>query len=133
MCKWTRKKKKKKKKREKERASGRRKKKASGHGQNPYALAQAFFSSQVHFFSSSFLPFQGENFLVGPVRKHQGPTFSFPSSPPNQTHSKKFPLLIYIYSSFLKFTLPNIPLVNVWIQRLLIKHLLDFLDTLVKI
>ena len=41
-----------------------------------------------------FSPFQRENILLGLGRKHLGPTIYFPSSPPNQTHSKKvfFPI-----------------------------------------
>ena len=43
---------------------------------------------------SIFSPFWGENFLVGPERKHLNPTIYFPSSPPNETHFKKvfFPI-----------------------------------------
>ena len=41
-----------------------------------------------------FSPFWREKFLVGPEKKHLGPTIYFPSSPPNQTYSKKvfFPI-----------------------------------------
>ena len=34
-----------------------------------------------------FPPFWGENFLVGPRKKHSGSTTHFPSPPPNQTPS----------------------------------------------
>ena len=43
-----------------------------------------------HFLPSVFSPFRGENILVGPRRKNSDPTIYFPSSPPNQIHSKKF-------------------------------------------
>ena len=36
-----------------------------------------------------FSPFWGENFLVGPRRKHSGLTIILPSLPSNQTFSKK--------------------------------------------
>ena len=50
------------------------------------------FSSikQSHFLPSVFSPFWGENILVGPRRKNPDPTIYFPSSPPNQIHSKNF-------------------------------------------
>ena len=44
---------------------------------------------------SVFSPFWRKNFLVGPGRKHLGPTVYFPSSPSNQTHFKNFFLLIF--------------------------------------
>ena len=56
------------------------------------------FIKQPHFLYSVFSPFLGENFLVGPRRKHPGPTIYFPSFPPNQTHSKKFSFLFSLQS-----------------------------------
>ena len=53
----------------------------------------------VQFFISVFSPFWEENFLVGPRRKHLCPTIYFPSSPPNQTQSKKFSFL-FSFESF---------------------------------
>ena len=50
----------------------------------------AFLSiKQPHFIPTFFSPFWGENFWVGPGKKHLSPTIYFSSSPPNQTHSKK--------------------------------------------
>ena len=51
----------------------------------------------VQFFTSVFSPFLGENFCLR--RKHSSPTIYFPSSPPNQTHSKKFSFL-FSFESF---------------------------------
>ena len=47
------------------------------------------------FFCLVFSLFWGENFLVGPKRKHLGPTIFFSSLPPNQTPSNKFSFLIF--------------------------------------
>ena len=60
-------------------------------------------SAQKHFCPLSSLIFslqfslhsREKNFLVGPGRKHMDPTIYFPSSSPNQTHSKKVFLLIF--------------------------------------
>ena len=46
-------------------------------------------------FYSIFFLFWREIFLVGPKRKHPGPTIIFLSPLPNQTPSKKFFLLIF--------------------------------------
>ena len=55
-------------------------------------MCKCKFSSikRPHFLPSVFSPFWGENILVGPRRKNPDPTIYFPSSPPNQIHSKKF-------------------------------------------
>ena len=45
---------------------------------------------------------------MGPVRKHLGPTVYFPSSSPNQTHSKK----VFVPSFFSKFFIYSISLPN---------------------
>ena len=51
----------------------------------------AFLSkNDVQIFTSTFSPSWGEIFLIDLGRKHLGATIYFPSSPPNQTHSKKF-------------------------------------------
>ena len=56
----------------------------------------AFLSiKQPYFLLLVFSPFWGEIFLMDSRRKHLGPTVYFPSSPPNQTHSKKVFLLIF--------------------------------------
>ena len=57
----------------------------------------------VQFLALVFSPFWGENFLVGLGRKHIGFTLYFLSSPPNQTHSKKFsfPFSLQIFPSTL--------------------------------
>ena len=55
---------------------------------------------------SIFSLFWRENILVGPRRKHLGPTIYFPSFLPNQTHSKK--VFLPIFSS--KFSIhPILP------------------------
>ena len=57
---------------------------------------RAFLSiKQLHFLPSVFSPFWGENFLVGPGRKHLSPNIYFPSFSPNQTHSKRVFLPIF--------------------------------------
>ena len=58
------------------------------------------------FFCLFFSLFWGENFLVGPKRKHLGPTIFFSSLPPNQTPSNKFSFLIF--SPFVFSVLPKI-------------------------
>ena len=110
MCKWT-----KKKKKEKKESKWTKKKNAYDMDKTPMHLHRHFCPTRsFNFFFSSFLPFQGKSFLVGSVGKYQGSTISFPSPPPNQIPFKMFSLLFYIYiyiyifSSFLKFTLPNI-------------------------
>ena len=71
-------KKKKKKKRKKEKKRG-------------IGCTWAFLSiKQHHFLLLDFSPIWEENFLVGQGRKHLSPIIYFPSSPLNQTHSKKF-------------------------------------------
>ena len=64
------------------------------------------FSSikQSHFLPLVFFSFWRENFLVSPERKYLGPTIYFPSSPPNQTDSKKVFLPIF----FPKFSIHSI-------------------------
>ena len=52
----------------------------------------------VQFFSSIFSPFQEENFLVGPRRKHLGSTIYFLFSLLNQTYSKKIFFLFSLHS-----------------------------------
>ena len=57
---------------------------------SPCANAQGHFcplSSLI--FPVQFSFYFGDNFSVGPKRKYLGPTIYFPSSPPNQTRSKK--------------------------------------------
>ena len=53
---------------------------------------KAHFTSFLIFVFSSFW---GENFLVGPGRKHLDPIIYFPSTIPNQVHSKKVFLSIF--------------------------------------
>ena len=50
----------------------------------------------MSFFLSVFSLFWKENFLMGPKKKHLGFTIYFPSFPPNQTHSKKIFILIFL-------------------------------------
>ena len=57
---------------------------------------------------SVFSPFWGENILVSPGRKYQGPTIYFPFFLLNQTHSKK--VIIPIFSP--KFSINPIPHLN---------------------
>ena len=66
-----------------------------------------------HFYSIFFL-FWEENILVGLERKHSGPIIYFPSSPPNQIHSKKvfFPIF------FSKFSIHHVLPPNKHILRL---------------
>ena len=56
-----------------------------------------------------FSSFWEENFLVGPGRKHLGPTFFFLSPPQPNTFQNFFPP--HFFPSSLKFSLPNTPLV----------------------
>ena len=49
-----------------------------------------FCPLRISIFSLQFSLYFGENFLVGSSRKHPMPTIYFPSSSPNQTHSKMF-------------------------------------------
>ena len=65
----------------------------------------AFLSiKQLYFLLLVFSPFWGEIFLMDSRRKRLGPTIYFPSSPSNQTHSKKVFLLIF----FSKFSINSI-------------------------
>ena len=73
--------------------------------------AEFLSKNDFQFFSSSFSPFWGENFLVGLRRKHLGFTIYFSSSPLNQTHSKKFsfPFSIHIFPSTIFHLQTNTP------------------------
>ena len=109
----------KKKKKEKKKSRWTKKKKAYDMDKTPTHLHRHFCPTRSFlFFFSSFFPFQGKSFLVDSVRKHQDSTISFLSPPPNQIPFKMFSLLFYIYifSSFLKFILPNIS--KVYISRI---------------
>ena len=73
----------------------------------------AFLSiKQPYFLPPVFSPFWKENFLVGLGRKHLGFTIYFPSSSPNQTHSKKFsfPFSLQGFPSILFHLQTNTPL-----------------------
>ena len=73
---------------------------------SPYASTHGHFHHlTIKHFPPCFLPILGRKFLDGLERKHPHPTIIFPSSPPNQTLSKKFYFLIF-FPSFLKSTLP---------------------------
>ena len=65
-------------------------------------------------FSLQFSLHFGENFLVNQERKHMSSTIYFPSSPPNQTHSKKVFLLIFSP----KFSIHPISLSNKYTLKL---------------
>ena len=57
---------------------------------------------------SVFSLFWGENILVGPGRKHLGPTTYFPSFLPNQVHFKKVFLPVFSLKFSIHFvSLPN--------------------------
>ena len=67
------------------------KKKSRATWTSPRATAHGHFCPKMMSnFSLQFSLHFGENFLVGSERKQLGPTIYFSSSPPNQTHSKKF-------------------------------------------
>ena len=83
-----------------------------------------------HFLPSVFSPFWGKNFLVGLKRKHLDSTIYFPSSPPNQTHSKKIflpifspKLSIYLISPSNKQTLSKLTQKNYFFPSLAIYFL----------
>ena len=69
----------------------------------------------MSFFFSVFFPFWRKKLLVGQERKHLGPIIYFPSSPPNQTHSKK--IFLPIFSS--KFSIHPISPRNKHIHKAL--------------
>ena len=54
----------------------------------------------MSFFLSVFSPFWGKSFLVGSGRKHLNSTIYFPSSPPNQTYSKKVSISHFLSKIF---------------------------------
>ena len=88
----------KKKRKEKREATSKGKKKKKEKKNEEDQCGQAHPQYQdVQFFTSVFSPFLGENFCLR--RKHSSPTIYFPSSPPNQTHSKKFSFL-FSFESF---------------------------------
>ena len=90
----------KKKRKEKREGTSKGKKNKKGKKNEEDQCGQAHPQYQdVQFFISVFSPFWEENVLVGPRRKHLGPTIYFPSSPPNQTQSKKFSFL-FSFESF---------------------------------
>ena len=64
--------------------------------------------------SFSFLFHFGENILVDRGRKYLNPTIYFPSSPPNQTHSKKVfpPIFSPKFSSTLLYLQQTHPKIN---------------------
>ena len=90
----------KKKRKEKREGTSKGKKNKKGKKNEEDQCGQAHPQYQdVQFFISVFSPFWEENFLVGPRRKHLGPTTYFPFSPSNQTQSKKFSFL-FSFESF---------------------------------
>ena len=85
------KKKKKKKKRKKKKKKKKRRQRPRGRKKKQWrrTISSLIFSLQFSLHSWE------KNFLVGPGRKHMDPIIYFPSSSPNQTHSKKIFLLIF--------------------------------------
>ena len=68
----------------------------------------AFFSkNDAQFFPSFFSLFWRENFLVGLGRKYLSPNIYFPSSPPNQTYSKKVFFLIFTSQFSIHYISPS--------------------------
>ena len=66
-----------------------------GRKKNNLKKTQAFLSIKKKFIPTQFSLHFGENILVGLGRKHLGTTIYFPSSLPNQTHTKKVFLPIF--------------------------------------
>ena len=64
-------------------------------------VSRVFLEAHFMSFPLSVSLHFGENFLVGLERKYLGPIIYFPSSPPNQTHSKKVFLPIFSLMFFI--------------------------------
>ena len=78
----------------KQKLQNQKKKEEGGNRRKPMCTVHGQFRHlPLKFPLTQFSPYFGQNFLVGPGRKHSSPTIFFPSPPPNQTSSKKFSLI----------------------------------------
>ena len=98
----------------------------SGKKKKNGARDRHFCPLSNHIFSLQFSLHFGEKTFGDPKRKHLGSTIYFPSSPPNQTHSKKFffPFSLQSFPFTLFHLQTNTPLVSTKIShcRLLQTH-----------